>query len=96
MITETRNKKIKTSAVGLTTENQSVVASTITGFMNAHRSQNGLFSSSGNPQTNGSNVGVNRQVESTANQPVQIGGYFANNRYDMSQISYTNFGNIVN
>ena len=35
-ITDTRNKKRKTITVGLTTENQSVVAATIMGFMNKH------------------------------------------------------------
>ena len=34
-ITEKHNKKSKTSAVGITTENQYVVAATISGFMNA-------------------------------------------------------------
>ena len=35
MITETHNKKRRTSAVGITTEKQSVVAETITDFINA-------------------------------------------------------------
>ena len=51
-ITDTRNKKRKMSAVNITTENQYMVAETITVFINAQQYQNEAVSSSGNPNRN--------------------------------------------
>ena len=71
-ITETHNKKNKAIAVGITTGKQSVVAATITGFMNTHQSQNEAGSSSGSSHMNDSNVGVNIQAANTENFPLQM------------------------
>ena len=68
-ITETCNKNSKSSSVGITTEIQSVVAATIKGFMNAHRSHNKYDSISGSPNINVINEGSNRQASATANRP---------------------------
>ena len=95
-ITDTRNKKRKTITVGLTTENQSVVAANITGFINEQHNQNEAVSSSRSPPMKGSNAGVNRHPVNTMNFPAQMGGQNANNKVDMSQISYDHFGNIIN
>ena len=64
--------------------------------MNAHRSHNEYDSISGSPNINVINEGSNRQASATANRPEQIGGQNENNREDMSQTSYDNFGNIIN
>ena len=95
-ITETRNKKRKASIVGLTTENKSVVAATTTVFMNAHQSQNENTSISVIPNMNVSSAEANIQAATTANHSVHMGDQNANNRDDMSHISYYDFGNIIN
>ena len=56
-IIETRNNKKKTIAIGITTENLSVIAETITGFMNANQDHNKAVNSSRNPHINISNMG---------------------------------------
>ena len=60
-ITDTRKKKRKIIAVGITTENQYVFATTITGFMNKQQVYNEVLGSSVNPHMNGSNAGENRK-----------------------------------
>ena len=95
-ITETRNNYRKTVAVDITTEKQSVVETTITGFWDTHRSQNEAGSSSGNPHINSIISGSNKQSAVTANRQAYMGGQNANNRDDMSQISYDHFGKIIN
>ena len=86
----------KTTAVGITTENQYVVAETKKGFMNANKSHNEARNISGSPHTNGSNTGSNRQDVDTANRPEQMGVQNANIRYDMRHILCDNFGNTIN
>ena len=58
-ITETRNKRRKMISVRITTENQSVVVATVTGFNNAQRSQNECDNSSRSSHMNVSNMGAN-------------------------------------
>ena len=95
-IKETRNKKRKTSAVGLTTENQSVVAETITGFMNLQIAYNESGINVGNPLTNGNNDGANIKAAAIVNHQEQTGGQNSNNRDNTSKISYAHFGNNIN
>ena len=71
-------------------------ASNITSFIDARRDQNEADSISRNPHMNRSNAVANRQAAYIANLPVQMGGHIANNRHDISQISYNNFGTIIN
>ena len=80
----------------LTTENQSVVAATITGFNNSQRFQNEYGSTSRCPQINFFNTGTNTQAVDTENCPSQMGDLSTNNSNDKSQISYNNFGKIIN
>ena len=84
------------SAVGLTTENQYVVAATFTGFMKAHKSLNKAVSSSVSRHMNGRNTGANRQAEATENRPAQMGHHNENNRGVMRKIPYDHFGSIIN
>ena len=41
-------------------------------------------------------MGTNTQAADTENCPSQMGGLSTNNRNDKSQISYNNFGKIIN
>ena len=83
-------------SVGITTENQYVVAATIPGFINAQRAHNEFGIRSRNTHMNGSNTGGIRQDAATVNHPEHMGGQNSSNRYGMSQISYNHFGNIIN
>ena len=73
-----------------------MVVATITGFMNAQRSQNEAFSTRGNTYMNSSNTGVKRYAAATVNLPAHMGGQNTNNRDDVSKISYNSFGSITN
>ena len=95
-ITKARKKKIKMSAVDLRAENQSVVATTITVFINAQLSHNESRTISRSHHMNGIYAGGNRQAAATAKRPAQIGGHNSNNRDDINQISYDHFGNLIN
>ena len=59
-----------------------------------HKNKDG--SSNINPHIIGINTGGNRQAADTANYPAHMGGHNVNNRDDMSQNSYDDFGEIIN
>ena len=60
-----------------------MVATSITGFMNAQQAHNEAGSSNGIPHMNGSNKGENIQAAAKANRPAQMVVQNSNNMDDM-------------